>query len=71
MLTPVPYKKWYQSKILWAAVVTMLVGCVPLAYEFLKVVMPTYLVLISAATTLVSGLLTLVWRVFFTNQVLS
>lgn len=64
-------KKWYQSKILWASVVVMLTGIIPLAFEFLKVVMPGYLVILSAAVTLVSGLLTLVWRVFFTDQVIA
>jgi hypothetical protein len=61
-------KKWYQSKILWAAIVTILLGVVPLVLEFIKAVAPSSLTTAAAVFTLISGVLTLIWRVFFTNQ---
>jgi hypothetical protein len=65
VITP---KKWYTSKILWAAVVTMLLGIVPLVLDFFKAVPLFSFPMVSAALTLLSGILTLVWRLFFTNQ---
>jgi hypothetical protein len=65
VITP---KKWYTSKILWAAVVTMLLGIVPLVLDFNNSVPLVSIPFLSALLTLVSGILTLVWRLFFTNQ---
>jgi hypothetical protein len=70
MLTPVPYKPWYRSKILWAAVVTMLLGFVPLLLDFFKALPLFSVPVITAFLTLISGILTLIWRVFFTDQVI-
>jgi hypothetical protein len=52
-------KKWYQSKIFWAALVAILLGIVPLFLEFFKVVMPNYEVTIVAVATLINGILTM------------
>ena len=64
----VQIKKWYQSKIFWASVVTILIGIVPLGLEFARTIAPNSVTTIAAVATLVSGALTLVWRVFFTDQ---
>jgi hypothetical protein len=63
--------KFYQSKIFWAAMLTIFLGAIPLLADFLKIVMPQSLEVVTAILTFVSGLLTLVFRVFFTNQVIS
>jgi hypothetical protein len=61
-------KKWYTSKILWAAVVTIVLGAIPLIADLLRIVMPQSLEVATAIMTFVSGICTLVFRVLFTNQ---
>jgi hypothetical protein len=61
-------KKWYTSKILWVAVVMIILGAIPLVADLLKVVMPQSLEVATAILTFISGILTLVFRVLFTNQ---
>jgi xanthine/uracil permease len=61
-------KKWYESKILWAAVVTILLGLVPLLADLFKVIIPQSIEVATAVLTFISGFLTLIFRVLFTNQ---
>ncbi len=61
-------KKWYASKIFWASFVTILIGLVPLLLEFFRTVMPTSMTTIAAVLALISGVLTMIWRLFFTDQ---
>ncbi len=63
-----PIKKWYLSKIVWASLITVLLGVIPLVADLLKVVMPQALEQVTAFLTFASGLLTLTWRLFFTSQ---
>ena len=59
---------FYQSKIFWAALVTILLGSIPLVSDLFKVVMPQSLQLVTAILTFISGILTMIWRLFFTTQ---
>jgi len=61
-------KKWYQSKILWSAVVTILLGAVPLILDLLQVIAPETLSVVTALLTCISGMAILVFRVLFTNR---
>jgi hypothetical protein len=62
--------KFWQSKIFWAALVTILLGTIPLVADLLKVVIPQNLEVVTSILTFISGVLTLVWRLFFTSQVI-
>jgi len=57
-------KKWYQSKLVWLGILQTLIGSLGLVAELLQkaVIQPFDLVF------LFSGILTIVIRVFFTNQ---
>jgi hypothetical protein len=57
-------KPWYQSKILWASVITFLIGVMGLVGEFLQKADYSPF----AITLLLSGVLTFVFRVWFTDQ---
>jgi hypothetical protein len=61
-------KPWYKSKILWMALLTIALGVIPLLLDLFKVIMPQAVELWTAVLTFVSGALTLIFRVFFTNQ---
>jgi ABC-type thiamin/hydroxymethylpyrimidine transport system permease subunit len=63
-----PIKKWYASKIVWASLITILLGMIPLVADLLKIVLPQSLEIVTAILTFASGILTLVWRLFFTVQ---
>ena len=57
-------KAWYESKILWASVITFLIGALGLVGEFLqKADFSPY-----AFTLLASGVLTFIFRVWFTDK---
>ncbi len=47
---------------------TISLGAIPLVADLLKVVIPQNLEVVTAILTFISGILTLVWRLFFTNQ---
>jgi len=57
-------KKWYLSKIVWAGILTVLIGAIPLVTEFLEagVYSP------AAIGTVVTGVLVVIFRVWFTTE---
>lgn len=57
-------KPWYQSKILWLGVVQFLLGALGSLYEFLQ--RADYSP--AAVVVLMSGILTVVLRVWFTDS---
>ena len=56
-------KAWYQSKLVWLGVIQFLIGCLGLIGEFLK--NGDYSPF--AVTVLLTGVLTVVMRVWFTD----
>jgi hypothetical protein len=61
-------KPWYKSKILWAALFTIVLGLIPLLLDLFKIIIPQSIELATAILTFISGALTLIFRVLFTNQ---
>jgi hypothetical protein len=61
-------KPWYRSKILWMAVLTIALGLIPLLMDLFKIIIPQSFELATAILTFISGALTLIFRVMFTNQ---
>ena len=59
-----PSKPWYQSKLVWAGVITAILSILPLVQAYLASGQYDP----SAIVGLVSGILTVVLRVGFTDQ---
>ena len=59
--------KWYQSKVTWTGIVITILGGLPLVNVFVRLVAPTAATIIDAAFVMVAGVLTVIWRVWFTN----
>jgi hypothetical protein len=62
-------KVWWKSKIVWTSVGVILLGLIPLANEFLKVVAPSALVIVDAVLTFVAGVIILICRVITDNPI--
>lgn len=60
-------KKWYQSKIVWMGVLQTLIGMLGLLAEFLKESEFSPM----SVVVLVSGFLTVILRIWFTETVIS
>jgi len=60
--------KWYQSKIVWAGIVVTILGILPIVNIFVKVIAPTASIVIDAVGALIAGILTVIWRIWFTTQ---
>jgi hypothetical protein len=61
-------KKWYQSKVVWLGVLTTLLGVFPLINEYVKVIAPAALITVEASLTLIAGIVTVILRIWFTDQ---
>jgi len=61
-------KPWYKSKIVWAGVVVTLLGIFPLVNIFVRAVAPQVVSLTEAIIALVAGILTVIWRIWFTDS---
>jgi hypothetical protein len=56
-------KTWYQSKLVWLGVIQFLIGCLGLVGEFLNKGDSSPF----AVTVLLTGVLTIVMRIWFTD----
>lgn len=63
--------KWYTSKIVWAGVVVTVLGILPIINLFVKVIDPTASIIIDATCAMIAGVLTVIWRIWFTNTTIS
>ena len=63
--------KWWQSKVTWAGIVTTLLGILPVLAVFLKLIEPVWAITIDGALVMLTGVLTVIWRVWFTSQPIS
>jgi hypothetical protein len=63
-------KIWYTSKIFWASIITFLLGAVPIVGTFLRLILPNAAVIIDGVAVMVTGLLILAWRIWFTDSAL-
>jgi hypothetical protein len=60
-----------QSKIVWAGLLSTLLAVLPIIAVFLKAVVPQWAVITDEALAMVTGILTVVWRIWFTNTTIS
>ena len=73
MATPVtpapvtPTKPWYASKVVWMGVITTLLGVLPLVNVYANVVAPQTVTIVAGTGALISGILTVILRVWFTD----
>jgi hypothetical protein len=55
--------KWYQSKVIWIAVGTIVVGVVPLAVTLISAVAPDALTFATAIGAFIVGVINIILRV--------
>lgn len=61
-------KKFWKSKLFWVGLFTTFLGIIPLFNQFVQVVAPDKIVLVDAIGVLVAGIITIVLRIWFTDQ---
>jgi antibiotic biosynthesis monooxygenase (ABM) superfamily enzyme len=60
-------KPWYQSKLVWTGVLTTILGIAPLVATYVKLISPGAAMIADATVVLVSGIVTVILRVWFTD----
>lgn len=60
-------KKWYESKMAWLGIITTVLGVLPLIGVYVEAVAPEVAAVAGATIALISGVLTVVLRVWFTD----
>ena len=63
-------KPWYQSKVIWLGVATVLVGIVPLAVQLAQAISPDNVTIETAVGAFLVGVLNIILRVG-TNSTIS
>jgi len=63
-------KIWSKSKIVWAGVLITFLGIIPLIATFVKVIEPQWAIIINSALVMVIGILTVVFRIWFTDSII-
>jgi len=64
---------WYQSKIVWAGIVSTLLGAFPVVQSALPQLMvaANSVDLVTGIFAVITGVLTVVWRIWFTTNTIA
>jgi hypothetical protein len=60
-------KPFYQSKLFWLGLITVIVGAAPLVVELVQTIVPDTQTVTTAVGSFVVGVLTIILRVYFTD----
>lgn len=60
-------KPFYQSKLFWLGLITVIVGAAPLVVELVQTIVPDTQTVTTAVGSFAVGVLTIILRVYFTD----
>jgi hypothetical protein len=61
-------KKWYESKLVWLGIFTTMLGVLPVVFDFVKGVQPDLASILDSLFVMISGIVAVVIRIWFTDK---